>query len=366
MKNYVISAVNIISGGPLTVLNSLLVSLSKEQTKNVQYFVLTSFANVINKEVQNNSSFLIIEMPWACKNIFTRLFFEYAYLYFWSRTKSIYLWLSLNDVTPNVVAEHRVTYFHNPSPFMPFKRMLVKNSLFVLYGLLYNLVYFINIKKNDFVVVQQKWMAHIVSRRYHPKCVLTALPVQNSNTEISVRSKNKISTETLFCFPAFPRFFKNYEVIGEAVILLENMGYAKFSVIFTLTGAENKYSSMIKRKYGHLAHIQFAGLLNRLEMDSLYSQADVLIFPSLLETWGLPISEFKVYGKPMLVAECPYANETVGRYPWVSFFDPLSAQELASLMAKIIDKTIVYATSNVDEAYDCNDFDSLAAKVLAL
>jgi len=245
--------------------------------------------------------------------------------------------------------------------------MFLKQPYFALYGFVYNLVYIINIRKNDFVVVQQKWMARIVSRRYRPKRVLTALPVQNCDTNISIESQgNFASSKTMFCFPAFPRFFKNYEVIGDAVAILESKRYTNFSVVFTLNGDENKYSSSIKKKYCHLSQIQFVGILNRLEMNRLYSRVDVLIFPSLLETWGLPITEFKVYGKPMLVAERPYAREAVGRYPWVTFFNPLSAQELASLMAKVMDKTIVYSKANVDEAYDCNDFDSLAAEVLAL
>ena len=34
---------------------------------------------------------------------------------------------------------------------------------------------------------------------------------------------------------------------------------------------------------------------------------DFLIFPSLLETWGLPISEFEQTNKKMILANLPYA-----------------------------------------------------------
>jgi len=363
---YVISAINLVSGGPLTVLNCVLASLCKDPAKKLNFYVFTSRGCVIDEELKKNATLHIIEMPWACKNLFTRLFFEYVYLYFWSRSRGIYLWLSLNDVSPNVVAKRRVVYFHNPSPFLPFKQMVLKHPLFVLYGFLYNLVYVFNVKKNDFVVVQQNWIARIVSKRYCPRRVITALPTEDNEIAILPENQCHIDVKSQFCFPAFPRFFKNYQVIGDAVILLNSMGYTDFSVTFTLNGNENKYSGIIKKKYGHLSQIKFVGLLSRPEMQRLYSQTHVLIFPSLLETWGLPITEFKAYGKPMLVAERPYARETVGRYASVCFFNPSNSHELADLMARVIDKTIVYSGADVDDVYDCLNYDSLAKQIFSL
>lgn len=51
----------------------------------------------------------------------------------------------------------------------------------------------------------------------------------------------------------------------------------------------------------------------------LYNTSDCLIFPSKLETWGLPISEMKFFGKPILIADELYAKETVGGYDKVQF-----------------------------------------------
>ena len=365
-KIYAIAGVNLISGGPLKIFNSILNSLSKVADGNAIFYIITSNHSVIDEELRNNKSFYIYEMPWACSNIVSRLFFEYIYLFFWSRLKSVHLWLSLNDVTPNVFANYRIAYFHNPSPFAPFKKMVTKNIFFVLYGLLYNFVYLINIRKNNFVIVQQNWMAKIVLKRYRPRCIITALPIINDKDFIKNKNLNIIDSKTHFCYPAFPRFFKNHEIITEAVILLKYMGYSNFVVTFTINGNENKYSSFIKEKYGHIDNIDFVGLLNNSEMINLYSKSDVLIFPSLLETWGLPITEFKAFGKPMLVADRPYARETVGCYSSVFFFNPFNSHELADLMAKVIDKTIIYEHTKVMDVYDCIDFDSLAERIISL
>ena len=49
-------------------------------------------------------------------------------------------------------------------------------------------------------------------------------------------------------------------------------------------------------------------------MKKLYSKANALIFPSKLETWGLPISEAIDYKIPIMVAKLEYARETLGSY----------------------------------------------------
>ena len=64
----------------------------------------------------------------------------------------------------------------------------------------------------------------------------------------------------------------------------------------------------------------------------LYTEADCLIFPSKLETWGMPITEFKSTGKPILAADLPYAQETVGEYGRAAFFNIKSDAELAEMM----------------------------------
>ena len=58
-----------------------------------------------------------------------------------------------------------------------------------------------------------------------------------------------------------------------------------------------------------------------------------------METWGLPITEFKEFNKPMFVAEMRYARETVGNYKNVNFFTPENGAQLSGLMANAITGT---------------------------
>ena len=88
---------------------------------------------------------------------------------------------------------------------------------------------------------------------------------------------------------------------------------------------------------------------------------DCLIFPSRMETWGLPISEAKDYGLPILVSDLPFAHETVGNYDKVKFFDCLDARSLAKIMESMIEGTIKYDSNQTQEEFkpDVSNWDDL-------
>ena len=82
-------------------------------------------------------------------------------------------------------------------------------------------------------------------------------------------------------------------------------------------------------------------VLNKLQ------ECTALVFPSKLETWGLPITEAKLFDKPILVSDLPYAHETVGNYEKVSFFNPNNSVQLANLMEKMIKDENVFNGNNL-------------------
>jgi len=135
-----------------------------------------------------------------------------------------------------------------------------------------------------------------------------------------------------FFYPAYPRTFKNIEQILGAARNLERDGFKRFEVWLTMDGTETRYAAKLVREFSDLTTVKWLGLLPRTEVMRLYGQADCLIFPSKLETWGMPITEFKSTGKPILAARLEYAFETVGEYAQVAFFNIEQASELAAMM----------------------------------
>ena len=117
------------------------------------------------------------------------------------------------------------------------------------------------------------------------------------------------------------------------------VGTGRFKVILTIKGNENKYSRWIHDRFGAISSIDFEGLMPKDTLYSYYGCADCLVFPSRVETWGLPITEFAPTGKPMLLADLPYAHETAAGCLKVAFFDPENPSDLADKMEALLRST---------------------------
>ena len=215
----VISAVNLVEGGPLTILRSCLKALNDYSAYNdVEVLAL-----VHKKELCSFSNITYIEVPWAKNNWIYRIFFEFFYLKKISRKIKPYLWFSLHDTSPNVKAAKRVVYCHNPTPFyVPKMSDLWCNYKEFFFSLFYRYLYQINIHKNDFIVVQQNWLREAFSNMYSldKKKIIVAVP-RSANVQIKHKEKEEATSICKFFFPCYPRSFKNIEVICKACEILE-------------------------------------------------------------------------------------------------------------------------------------------------
>lgn len=335
MKTIVISGVNLVEGGPLVVMKECLKAFSYYE--NVKIIALVSdlkFYNDFPDEQQND----FIALSWPKKNWFLRIFFEYIYVYFYSRSLSADIWLSMHDMTPWVKTKKQFVYCHNPAIFFTASlKDAFFEPTFFLFSKFYHLIYQYRICKNTYVIVQQQWIAKEFKKRFGIGKVLVAYPIVEKNKhEVA---KKKRSEKTTIFYPAIPRVFKNFEVIIYACELLEKKGVElekRIEFQFTFNGTENRYAFAMAKKCIDKPYIKLLGVLSHVEVLRRYSEADVLIFPSKLETWGLPISEAKAFDKQILLADLPYAHETIGAYDKASFFNPYSAEELALLLNRLL------------------------------
>lgn len=336
MKTLVLSGINLFEAGPLSIyydcLDELLLNGIDKKYKIVAFVHKLSLFRKYAGQIE------LIELPDSRDSYLKRLKYEYVYFYSYSKTKDIDVWISLHDITPRVKAKKLYTYCHNPSPFMKKDISKIKYSWRnVAFSFFYKYLYRINIKSATAVIVQQDWMRKKFLKMYPITNVIVARP--NFNIDFEYLPSGKKKDKTIFMFASFPRYFKNFEVICEAC---KELNREDFEVWLTLDGTENTYSKDLVKRYGEVSTIKWLGIQPRNKVFDMYNEADVFIFPSVLETWGLPISEFKLTGKPMLLADLSYAKETLGYYDKVVFFDPDKSDHLAMLMGKIIDKSIVY------------------------
>ncbi|GGH32121.1 glycosyltransferase family 4 protein [Sphingobacterium alkalisoli] len=334
-KTIVVSAVNLVEAGTLAILRDCLAYLSVLAAEE-DYRVV---AIVFKKELAEFPHIEYIETQWPKKRWVNRLWYEYVSMKRISKALSpVYLWLSLHDTTPSVVAERRAVYCHNAYSFYKWKLndwfFTPKIALFAIFT---KYIYRTNIRKNKYLVVQQEWFRQAMSSMFgiDQQSIIVAPPNYPQRQVLIDRSFG--SAPYSFIFAGSPNSHKNFECICEATdILAKQDSLPPFTVRITVSGEENNYARWLKKKWGSIPQLDFVGFLGRETLFEYYGSSNCLIFPSKVETWGLPISEFSDLHRPMLLADLPYTHETAAGSEQVAFFNPDSPTELATHMARLI------------------------------
>lgn len=336
IKTIVISAINIYSSGPLTIVRDFLSTLvaSKVFLRGELRVILFCHSADLYKDL-SSKNILLIAKPLSRKNWLVRLFYEYIWFWLWSVNYDVDYWISLHDVTPNVKAKHRILYCHNSSLFYSGVHKWREAPGFEMFRLFYKYLYRINLGKNEYIIVQQQWIRDAFVSRLgcDPLRLIVARPDVRLIHKEEVQQKKSPSSMTSIIYPAFPRLFKNYEVLLDA---MRQLADAPIKLILTLTGKENNYARRVADECNNLKNVELVGFLTYEELFKVYSDVDAMVFPSKLETWGLPLSEFRCFNKPIFAANLPYAKETLSGYDQVCYFDPDDFKELCRLLSRFI------------------------------
>jgi len=344
-RTVVVSAVNIRKGGTLRILQDCLDYLCG---LGGEYRII---ALVHRRDMFSQQGIEFIELPWTTKSWLLRLWAEYVTMHRISKRiaansggHKVWMWLSLHDSTPRVEAEHQEVYCHTAFPFMKARlRDFAMDPKIALFTFLTKWVYRINIRRNDCIIVQQNWFADAMSRMLGvPREKFRVIPPEAAKIQVASANDHPAASNAFptFFYASTPDCHKNFETLCQAARLLESStGTDKFKLILTVKGDENRYAKWLYKRYHDCSCIDFHGFMTREELIAAYRSADCFVFPSRIESWGLPISEFISYNPDghMLLADLPYAHESSagGDASHIEFFDPDDAKALASLMKRI-------------------------------
>jgi glycosyltransferase involved in cell wall biosynthesis len=337
----VVSAVNLVEGGTFTVLRECLEAAVSTLGPDWRIIALVHDSSAVGVAGIEYLEFPNIKSSWA-----RRMKFEFVSSSPLSVDLKADIWLCLHDISASTKTSVQAVYCHNPSPFYRASlREAWQDPVFGLFTLFYGFLYKLNIKRNAWVIVQQEWLRDAFASRYgvSKDRIIVANPV--SATASGNRPDRPIR---VFVFPTLARPFKNIELIGAALRLLEGNPDWIGEVRVTIDPDAGRYARWLYNQFGDLQTLRFIGRQDRIGMTQLYADADCLIFPSKLETWGLPITEAKLAGLPVIAADLPYAHETVGNYDRAAFVSADDPRQLAATMLKATQGLNPFHATHVD------------------
>lgn len=324
--------------GALSILNEFYDEVRNYEDKSINWTFVLSKPNL--KETNNIK---VLRFPWVKKSWFHRLYFDHIIAPKLIKKYNIDKLLSFQNVIIPHTNVKQTLYVHNCLPFINYKFTLKENRHLWIYQNIISRGITKSIKKADNVIVQTKWMkeACLKKTKINRKKIDVVPPTINLDLDRYFKPIEK-SFSTFF-YPASEFVYKNHQLIVNACKNLKDMNITDFKVIFTLKGDENDH---ISKLYNEVKEkqlpIKFVGNITRDQVFDLYTKS-ILLFPSYIETFGLPLLEAKLHQGIILASDCDFSHEILDGYKNAYFFDPFNVDELVKVLVLIFTKNIYYS-----------------------
>ena len=321
------------SGGALTILHQYYEKAIKDTTKEWIFVVSTP-------ELKEYPHIKVINFPWIKKSWFHRLYFDnFVAKKVVDKNKPDEI-LSLQNILIPRTEKKQTLYLHQSLPFAEKRYKITENFKFWIYQNILSEKIFKSIENADEIIVQTCWMRELVIDKTNVNS--DKLVVETPEVNINVKKKYEKDNRNIFFYPAGAMDYKNHKVIIDACVKLKQDGIDNYEVVLTLNGDETNH---IKTLYRITAlnnlPVKFIGSISVDEVYEYYSKS-ILLFPSYIETFGLPILEVKFHDGIILVSDCPFSREILDNYKNVYYFNPFRIQDLAILMDNLIKGYINY------------------------
>ncbi len=314
------------SGGAVTVLQSFYEEFCKD-TRNEYIFVLSVF------KLPETAHIKVLNYPWIKKSPFHRLYFDHFAAHKLVKKYKADKVLSLQNIELPHAGVPQMVYEHNALPFSEYRFRPWEGVRPWMTQQILGRMMKRSVKRAEKVMVQTNWMKEEIVRqcRITPEKIEVKFPpVKMLKTKSYCLDKEK----PVFFYPANASAYKNHRTFLKACEILQDKGYHNYQVIWTVTGRENKNMLAVRKEAEERKlPIVFKGPMPRRELFDLYASS-VLIFPSYIETIGLPLLEARSAGAWIVAADCLYAKDMVGDYERAEFFEAFDEKALERAMEK--------------------------------
>ena len=336
-KTVIINASAIDGSGALVLLKSLVEYLEKMESNN-NYILFTcleqefKYCRHINVIIVNAKSW-IKRIAWD--------------------NGGLRSWCLKMDITPNLIVSMQNTctkfpgipqlvYFHQAIAILPYKwnPLHADERLFFLYATFYP--FFVNMNNGmaDYVV-QLPYLKKLLCKRI-PSISFSrihVIPPDGPNMNIAIIKNAKLFKDKrkVFLYPATELCYKNHQLLLDAIVGMDQNERDLIRLVFTVK-AEGRIAQEVQR-LGLKDVITCIGDRPYAELLGLYQDCHGMLFPSRIESYGMPLVEASCFGLPILVSDLPYAHEVLNGYKNTKYLIPDNSMEWKNAIIRCLDST---------------------------
>lgn len=328
----IIHALGANMGGAIRHLNNFIPSLM--QTTSLDNYILI-LRDDVEFEFRDNRLEIFRVPKLIATNFLLRTLFDLVYLPLYTVITKTELVISLLNFGPIFLSKPHINFQRNALFFCPGYLNKLKGNEKIQSNLRSALLY-LSMKYADIIVTPSNSMAVQIKERFpslKQKYFKTLYHGFNPNVNESINNKwlDKLLNETRvkFLYPTHAASHKGFEILFKAFSELKKT--ASDFVLYTTIDESDWPEGFIKiksqiKQLGLEDNIVITGRIPQDQMHIFYKNCDVMVYPSLCESFGFSMVEAMGYGLPIVASNTEVNKEICGEAAiYYSAFDPNDA-----------------------------------------
>ncbi|WP_426350470.1 glycosyltransferase [Alloiococcus sp. CFN-8] len=335
-----VNATSLASRGGLTILNQYINSLIDNNDIDEKYFL---FVPETCSVPDTETNIVIIKNN---DNDF------YKGKSFWN-TIGLYLWCKKYDIKADCIYSlqnyyplgfsgkgiYKKLYLHQPIPFYDYTWNVFnkrERSLW-FYKYIYYWLIKKSVKESDEIIVQTSWLKSSLVKKIgiNADIIFVDRPVI-SNIDTTVVQKINLDEGYKLFYPASSAIYKNHELLYDMMNVLVNNRKCNDVILYLTIDSEDYEAINYIKKYNLFKNIKLLGNISYEEVLRYYNSVDMLVFPSKIETFGLPLVEAQQFNLPIVAGDIDLYREVIGEYKnKVSYCDLDNFLEWAQIIEEV-------------------------------
>jgi glycosyltransferase involved in cell wall biosynthesis len=265
-------------------------------------------------------------------SLWKRIYFEKRVLPYIFKEEGMDAYISLQHISLYKGKVPQWVLIHQSLHFGDLKLQDFELKTFIKYRILMNLFTKFTINNYAGIFVQTNWVKDVIRKKYKYKGDIKVIrpeikSILNCNENLSDSMAIKISASSTcntikLLYMTRAEKYKNNKRLIECVKKYNSQNKENKVVLFLSIGGIDEED------------IKYLGEFDYQSILTLYKSMDCLVFPSLVETLGLPLMEAMSINLPILASDLPFAREVCGDY--AKYFDPRDEKSIIMAISEFV------------------------------
>lgn len=302
--------------GALAILDDLYRQIRAYSDKSVKWVFIVS-----TPKYEETDNIRVKRFPWVKKNWGYRYYFDAVTTRRLLQKYKPDKVFSLQNKGIPFYHKEQLVYLHLPFILTDYKfNIKTDGKKLWLYQNIVSKGIFKSLRKVDCTIVQTHWMKEALAE----KAGVSKERIIIQEPDISTNSISKYvdtrENRHSFFYPATAFSYKNHMTLLRALKYAQDAGLSDYTLTLTICPEENTLTrKLVEYARANNLNVTFGGQIPREKVFEMYANT-VLLFPSYVESFGLPLLEARLTGSYIIASDCPFSREILDGYEKAMFF----------------------------------------------